>query len=205
MFYSESDGYMQDLYFYNQNPNQNFNNQCNSYMNMGIQNPNMVNNQNGMYMGMPQNNFGTNQSQNISNFYPSTYKIIAPVASRVISNTNCQFINEDILNNMVDTVYNIVDGQIEYEDVSNINNKTEVSTQSSNSQGTTVNNSRTSDTKQSAQNTVSSKIKIHDSLLRDIIRIIIIKELLSRNRFNQNNYQNLMPNSNYSGMQIYNW
>lgn len=189
MFCSNNDNYMQDLYFYNQYPNNTYNpcmNNCGSVM----QNPNMMNNMNGMYMGQ-----NASPNQNLSNLYPSVYRIIMPVISRVLSNSNCQFFNEDILNNMVDTVYNIVEGQIEYEEEpinrTSINNSENSSSNNnssnSGSSNTTSRNSETRTVQQVNQNSSGRNVR-NDNLLRDIIKILILKELISRRnqQFNQN-------------------
>lgn len=204
MFYSNNDSYMQDLYFYNQNPNSwnNFNPFMNN-MNPGMQNSNMMNsNMNNMYMGQ-NTGYCMNQSQNLNNLYPSTYRIIFPVALRVISNCNHQYINEDVLNNMVDTVYNIVDGQIEYEEDSIAVNKQEGSLSNNNSANTnSASMSKATDTRQTTTQTVSNSRgnNRHDSLLRDIIKIIILRELLSRNQTMPNH----MQQPGYYNSQMYN-
>lgn len=214
MFYSNNDSYMQDLYFYNQNPNSwnNYSPFMNN-MNYGMQNPDMISsNMNNMYMNQnPNVGYGMNHPQNLNNLYPSTYRIILPVALRVIANSNYQYINEDALNNMVDTVYNIVDGQIEYEDDSNnTTSKQEMSSSNSNSNNSANINtnsvSKVADTRQSTTQTVTAprRNNRHDSLLRDIIKIIILRELLSRNQFMTNRQQNFMQTQPYCNSQIYN-
>lgn len=214
MFYSNNDSYMQDLYFYNQNPQSwsNYSQPMNN-INPSIQNPNMMNsNINSMYMGANSNmGYNMNYPQNLNNLYPSTYRIILPVALRVIANSNYQYINEDALNNMVDTVYNIVDGQIEYEEDSNIN-KQEMSSNNNSNNSTSVTSanvnsvSRTTDTRQTTTQTVTTSRgnNRQDSLLRDIIKIIILKELLSRNQTNPNNRPNFMQTPFYCNSQMYN-
>ena len=205
MFYSGNDNYMQDLYFGNQMYG------ANTY------NPNGMNNMtNPMYMnnGMCPNQFQNqipNQPVSINNMYPSLYRILMPVISRVVSNSNYQFFNEDVLNNMVDTVYNITDGQINYE---NDNDNEQVTTQERNSntqtntasvsqtnQNTTTTNTSTrmntnTQTTRNANSTNSS----NDSLLRDIIKILIIRELISRRQFQNPTMQNNMNMYNMNNM-----
>ncbi len=167
MFYSGNDNYMQDLYFYNQMPN-------NTYNPYASQNPNMMN-MPGMYMGQNPNFLNnTLPNQNLTNLYPSIYKIINPVVSRVVQNSNYQFLNEDTLNNMVETVYSIVDGQIEYGDEP-ISSKENLSN-TNNNQVTNQTVRTTETTKQNA----NFQTTRNDSLLKDIIKILIIKELLSK-------------------------
>ena len=206
MFYQNNDNYMQDLYFYNQQPNNTYNpyitNNANGMIpnnTMGVNNMGNVMPMNGMFMGQ---NPTMMPAQNLSSLYPSIYRIINPVVSRVVSNGNNQIINEDYLNNMVDTVFNIVEGQIETEPVQNPRN-----TQSENqiNSNTSSNNNQTSRTTESNRQTTvsqsSSRNNRNDSLLRDLIKILIIKELLARNQYQRqymqmpfNNMQQFNPN-----------
>ena len=184
MFYSNNDNYMQDLYFYNQTPNNTyFPNNMPNYNIPLTQNQNMIN---PMYNN---SNMNANQMcQNINNLYPNIYRIINPVVLKVIANSNYQFLNDDVLNNMTDTVYNIVEGQIGYDD--------NISTTTENSQSTSSNTNSVS----SNSNSRVTETR-HDNLLKDIIKILILKEILSRpNRNNPNYYPyyNQMPyNPNY--------
>ena len=140
MYYPNNyDGYMQDFYFYNQNPN--------TYMNF---NPGF----------MP--NYNSAHTINLSYYYPSLYKILMPVIIRVIQNSNFQFLNEEVINNIVDTVYSIVEGDViqpepRAETANNINQ------QNGNSQTNKPNNSNRD-----------------NELLKDIIKILVIKELQNR-------------------------
>ena len=135
MYYPNNyDGYMQDYYFYNQNPN--------TYMNF---NPNFI----------------PNQTMNLSYYYPSLYKILMPVIIRVIQNSNFQYINEEVINNMVDNVYNIVEGEI------NTKSASQSDMQSNNSNNTNTTRPQESKTQ-------------NNELLKDIIKILVIKELQNR-------------------------
>lgn len=191
MFYSNNDSYMQDLYYYNQIPNSTFMNGCASNM---LGNSNMQpmmqggiasspNNQIFMNSGMIPNNMPI---QNLSNMYPSIYRILNPVISRIVSNNN-QSISEDLLNNMTDTVFNIVEGQIDlgedYETQGN--NRTDNQSINANSSNNNSSNRGAETTRQNSQNpqTSNARHNRNDSLLRDLIKILIIKELLSRNHF----------------------
>ena len=123
MYYANQNGnYMQDLNFYNQiSPNiQNPNN----FNQFGV--PMQFNNNSLPYNQMPNqvfpnNNSGLSMNQimqmnnNLENMYPCTYRIINPVVERVVDGTfsRNQIVNEDNLNNMVDTVFNIVEVQLE--------------------------------------------------------------------------------------------
>lgn len=212
MFYSNNDSYMQDLYFYNQVPNNTYMNSFANNMMGNTMNPNMQMMPNNMGNTMPSTMQTNNQAgmfpnntmpvQNLNNLYPSIYRIVNPVVSRVVSNNN-QPITEDLLNNMTDTVFNIVEGQVDLGDDPVQRNTTSENQSSSNTSSNMSSNnntsSRTTETRQ--QQTSSSQTSFrnnrNESLLRDLIRILIIKELLSRNQFqrqfSQNSFYNQQP------------
>lgn len=196
MFYPNN-SYMEDLYFYNQIPNgQYINNLGNSVMNNQMM-PNFAGvgnmyqtNPGGVNFGNP-NMFMPGQMinsgmpiQNLNNLYPSIYRIINPVVSKVVSNGNNQMINEEGLNNMVDTVFNIVEGQINLEE-ENQSSRTTINENQINQNQTTntssgINsNSRTSDTNR--QSNTNNRNPRCDSLLKDLIKILIIKEIFLKN------------------------
>ncbi len=187
MFYSNNDGYMQDLYFYNQIP-------TNTYMNTF---PNgMSTNQNIQMMpnNIPINNPGM---QNLNSLYPSIYRIVNPVVSRVVSNSN-QPINENLLNNMTDTIYNIVEGQVDLggdDQVQRNSASIETSAQTSTGANQSVNTRNTESRSQPINNQTNFRNTRNESLLRDLIKILIIKELLSRNQLQRQFYQNPYYNS----------
>lgn len=198
MFYSGNDNYMQDLYFYNQIPNQN------TYNGVGMNNVNMQNPMmnNGMYMNQNPNMYSAQAQQpNINTLYPSTYRILMPVVSKVVANSNCQFLNEDVLDNMVDTVFNITEGQINYENepeqvktrernTTAQTNTTSVSQTNPNNNNTTNVSSTTTRVNNVAQTSNNSTNNSNDNLLRDIIKILIIREILFRRQFPNSNMQN---------------
>ena len=189
MFYQDNNDYMRDLFFYGNNMNSNYP-YGNNMMYENMQNPYMQN-----------NNFQRpmqNQGMILENMYPQIYKIIDPVANRVISNSNYKYMTEDVLNNMVDTVFNIVEG-----DVSNLtNNQTsamqgdDTVTTNTNSVSNSNNNRSQNSSNSSSNDRRGNNISMDNQsnsnrLLKDLIKIIIIKELISRRNFN----------SNYSDMQ----
>lgn len=186
--YMNNDSYMQDFYNYNQMPNN-----MNPYMNNGfMQNPNMIQNQNmigGMYTNQNMYLGNNNNNQDLTNYYPSTYRIINPVVSRVVQNSNYQYLNEDTINNMVDTVFSIVDGQIDLRDDTNsVDTQTQTQTQNTTTSTNGIQRQTTTETVRSQNNSTTQNNR-SDNILRDLIRILIIKELLSR-RNNNINYMN---------------
>ena len=179
--YYQNGNYMQDLNYYNQNPNLNLNynyNQIpNSYQNMNI------------------NNQMTNMPQNLSTFYPAVYRIIQPISSQVVSNNNTSYLTEDLLNNMVESVYNIVEGDI------NMNNNSNISTENSRDTDNSTNCSRaqtTSSSNSSRANSSSNVGNSQNALLKDLIKIMILNDIIARRNVNQLNIQNGMNNMNQS-------
>lgn len=204
MFYSNNDGYMQDLYFYNQMPNSTY---MNGFGNNMVGSPNLQLNQgnpgiNSM-MFQPQGFIpNTYSSTNLNNLYPSIYRIISPVISRVVSNNN-QPITEEALNNMTDTVFNIVEGQIDFADdqiqkSSQPESQTAINTANANSQ------SRSQDPSRNSTNKLQSRSNSrNDYLLKDFIKTLIIKELLLKNQMQRQNpnvgmMQGYIPYNNFN-------
>ena len=202
MFYSGNDNYMQDIYYYNQNSN--------TYPGVNGY-PNNINNnfwgQNAPYMSsnMMQNNINPSNINfnNIDMLYPSIYRVLMPVILRVLQNNSYQYLNEDILNNMVDTVYNIVEGQVDYNDDpdsnSNSGNQSSNNNNSSNSSNSQSNRNNETRAQSTNSNSSISNSRRDNPLLRDIIKILIIKEILRKNqvKFNQMS-QSQLYNPNYN-------
>ena len=116
-------------------------------------------------------------SQNLNDYYPQIYKIVNPVVQKVVSGNNYQFTNEDSVNNIVDVVVGITAG-----DINNLENVGNNSAKQSNS-----------------SNSGSTQSQENNMLLKDLIKILTIKELQSKQnvrRFpytygNQNPYYNM--------------
>lgn len=188
--YYQNGNYMQDLNYYNQTPNFGYNpyNQTNNFQNQTTNN----NTQN--ISGMP--NMSIGQCQNLSAMYPAVYRIISPVASQVISNNNTNFLTEEALNNMVDTVYSIVEGDI------NVTNDPVTTNISETTENTSTSCSRTNSPNSSgagARSSTSNSVQNRsNSLLRDMIKIIILNEISSRRQCSMNPMmmQNSMMNAN---------
>ncbi len=160
----------------------------------------------------PYMNNGCSSQNSMNNMYPQVYRIINPVAQRVISNNSYPYYNEDNINNMVDTVYNIVEGDV---NTLTSTSTTQVSGDDtmSQSQGTSRsasqnNNNTRQVTSETTRSTTSSMTvqttNSNNQLLRDLIKIIILKELLSRqNNCGCNNNFNCGMNSMNAGTQNY--
>lgn len=105
MFYPSYDDYMRDIFYYNGLAGNNMAFQANPGASGYMVGPGYMNN--GGYMGGMQN-FGNN----INNLYPSIYRIVYPVVQKVTSENNFQVINDEIVTNTTDTIYNIVEGDL---------------------------------------------------------------------------------------------
>lgn len=161
MYYPNAN-YMQDLNYYNQTPNYGY---CPYGPNGGNQ--------------MPM------QTQNLNGMYPAVYRIISPVVTQVLATNNYGYLTEDSFDNLVNTVYNIVEKDIPKTNQVTSNNP--VSTENSNGGNCTRNASN--------PNSVSAHVtKNQNSLLRDLIKILILNEILNK-RQNQN-IPMMMPNTN---------
>lgn len=181
--YYQNGNYMQDLNYYNQNPSYGFNPY--SQNNYAFQNMNTQMNRQQNVMQMP-------QYQNISAMYPAVYRIISPVVSQVLCNTNTGYLTEESLNNLVDTVYNTVEGDINLADYSNVSTTTTSNETNSGSNATRCANNTNSNTTVS---TVSTSNK-PNALLRDLIKIMILTDIISRRQNQTVTMSNNIPNAN---------
>ncbi len=200
MYYQNYDDYMRDVFYFNQMPNQNI-----GYPNMGynMQNPNLAFNNPNVNMNSNFSNGNQNYNNmypNYNNMYPDIYRIIQPVVSRVVTGNNYQYINDDNLNSMVDTVYNIIEGENMSTNSENKNNTTT---------STTTNQRTNSNSQNNTQNTGNSNSQVSDpsnnnqnssNLLKDLIKILIIKEIINRN-----NLRRMSNNSMYGYQNIPNY
>ena len=132
----------------------------------GLQNPNNMYYMNGV----------NSNNTNLNNLYPSIYKIVNPVIQKVVNGNNSQFINEEIVDNITDVVVGITAG-----DISNMEKEVNTDVRKQN-------NSNNQQPSSNANNTCNN-----DGLLRDLIKILVIKELISRNNVRRFPYT-------YSGM-----
>ena len=168
MFY-DNGSYMQDLNYFNQNPIMNQNFGYNPYMMNNFQNQNPTEMQN---------------QQNINAMYPACYRIIYPVALQIVNNSNIQYLTEEGLNSMVDKVYNIVEGDISLNDSNSFQEPTQVS------------NNRNQNSNSNA-NVVSKdyeKCNKRNDLLKDLIKVIILNQIISKKRNQARMIQNYNMN-----------
>ena len=143
------------------------------------------------FNGLQQNNMGYPYmgfyNQNLNDYFPSIYKIVNPVVQKVVSGNNYQFTNEDSVNNIVDVVMGITAGDIN--NLENTGNSDLNSRRQNQSQSSNCNSSN------SNMNSQSQDIKENNALLRDLIKILTIKELQSKQNVRRfpYTYGNNMP------------
>ena len=114
-------------------------------------------------MGYPFMGFN---NQNLNDYFPSIYKIVNPVVQKVVSGNNYQFTNEDSVNNIVDVVLGITAGEINsLENVGNVSQDLNRKQQSNPGQ---------------TQGSCSNNQCQENQLLKDLIKILTIKELQSK-------------------------
>lgn len=104
MFYPSYDDYMRDIFYYNGLAGNNMAYQTNP-MSAGMPGG-CMNNAMNYNSGMPMNN------SNINNLYPSIYRIVYPVVQKVTSESNFQIVNEETITNATNTIYDIVEGDL---------------------------------------------------------------------------------------------
>ena len=163
--YFQNGNYMQDLNYYNQIQNYNFI----PYQNYINPNPN-----NQMSI------------QNSNSMYPAVYRIIIPVVKQVLSNNYNGYLTEESLNKMVDSVYNIVEGDISTGSTNN------------NENGENINSSnyvKTSNSSNQVQNSTNQNNK-SNALLRDLIKILILNEIFLKRQYMANQMMMQNPNIN---------
>ena len=175
MFYQNYDDYMWDIFYF-----------------IGL-----ANNSNNMFC-MP----NMNSQNNLNSYYPSIYKIINPVVQRVISGMNYQYINDDMVNDMTNTIYGIVEGDVN--NLENISSNNNLSNDNRRTNQTSAQVNTSSNNINNVNNSVNSVLSTNNSLLRDLIKILVIKELLSRNNIRRFPFNNQMMNVPYYQMPMMN-
>lgn len=99
--------------------------------------------------------------QDTSRLYPEIYGIVYPMVQKVCSRRNFGNLTEEMLNEMVNEIYNVIEPEEELE---------ERSTQKS---------VDTKNTRQKEQVKEPRRARPNNYLLRDLIRILILREILS--------------------------
>ena len=207
MFYQPRDPYYDDFYFgypgnNTYNLNQNNNNVAydpysgNNFNQVGFNDqtfsddfyryPGPRVNINGMNQNTNPNQNNVFNHQNYNHLYPSIYRILDPVVKKVVYSSGNTYLNDKILNEITEEVFNIVEGDI---------NKTESDEQIKQEQN---------QTSQSSQNQLQRKpiskdeikeacMNIRNSLIKDFIKVLIINEFNKRTIYRPNNHLNVYP------------
>lgn len=127
---------------------------------------------------------------NIEQMYPKIYKTINPIVCQMCAE-NTLPITEDLISNMTDKIYNTVITRIEADNIININVSTSNTSSNENSKTikakTNIENNRNPNNMAISQVHPQSKPEEHprNSLLNDLIRILILNNLLNQNRGSQ--------------------
>lgn len=183
-----------------------YNNQYEEYMrnslgygSMPMMNMNQMNSNTMNEMYESENNFSCNQA--VDNMYPEIYKIIYPMVCKA-----CMAVNENISEDLVSRIVNEIYVNVESTEVVETTRETRSSTQTVSSQANKIsrndlpNSTRTNTTSISSfgssnsktgsnltSNTSSNEVAVNtrqqekrqgNPLLRDLIRILVLRELL---------------------------
>lgn len=209
--------YMQNFNYYNQNPYSNFDQRNSRTYSTGYNNLNYQTN--GLfYNNIPRMGYMNNQNQfnmfnnvnpinnfldvsTISQLYPDIYKIVYPIVNNLLSTMNLSMIDNNLIDNMTDTVLKILDGECQKQSENNgcnKNNLNELYTEtvgninSNNNNREIDNNNNSNNVRNNSSNNNGSNNTINNlenQFLKDIIRIIILNELIKLiNKFNFNTF-----------------
>ena len=192
------DDYMQNLLGGNYYPYQNTyepmvrNTGCCNHMNEYNQygysdyEPNFpyMSNQNITYGQMPYNYIPNylqrNLATDLEDLYPEIYKIIYPMIQKICSQ-NTRPIDEDLLEEMTNTIYSNIEANNVINLNINVDNSTSENNRSETSSKPAVNNRSVSNVQNSAEKEKHKENRpFNNSSLRDLIRILLIRELLGR-------------------------
>ncbi len=101
---------------------------------------------------------------NLEEFYPDTYKVIHPIVVKECS-TNTMPITKEIIEKLTDNVYNAVEIDLKIE----------------------TNTMKKDDKNINSKQPEDRNIRQRNSTLRDLIKILILNELLNNGRYPENN------------------
>lgn len=177
---------------------------------LGYPNNNMynTNSRENVYMYSAQN---TTVSNEIEQYYPEIYKIIYPMVCKSCNN-NTSTITKELIENMTDEIYFAIESDNEIDLNITINNEVRNNNsevQSNNTQSTNnrnITNSKDKNVVIKEENRGENKKdkenredrRIRNNTLRDLIKILIIRQLL-RNRPNRPNFPQRPPRPPFPG------
>lgn len=175
MYYNDYEEYMRDVLGYNSiQPNIHKENYYASQMGMlnQLNQTTQQNQVNQMHSNFIPRNLNTNTffKSNIEDLYPDIYKVVNPVISKICKK-NTKPITEDVLEDMVTEVFNNVN--IDDINIVNINIETK-DTRKTSSKDIREN-------KENKDNRDDRRRRPNNQILRDLIKILILNQILSRN------------------------
>ena len=105
---------------------------------------------------------GNNNRTNLNMLYPEIYRVIYPVVKNILDNTNISIVDDKFINSIVKNVLSILEGE---------------------------NKVCTDDKESNNSNANSSVSEKEDNFLEELIKVIVIKEIISIiNRLNLNSF-----------------
>ncbi len=165
-----------------------YDNQYEEYIRSVLGYPSTANmNQNQMYQNEYPNPSQINMRNDLEEFYPEIYKIIYPMVQKVCDG-NMRANSREEIEQMTDEIYSAIEdnNQINV----NINLGNTVSTTNSNTQNRNEQHKEEGQKKSSEKqevenrNAKESRISLRNNNLRDLIKILLIRELLRRRHNN---------------------
>lgn len=182
MFYNDYEDYMRRVLNY-PNPDRNtYPIYENNYF-PNIQSNNMVEGNNMPFVNVPEFNI-TDANEKINKMYPEIYRLINPIVEKCC-NENNEPITQELVEKMVNEIYDVVEEQPDT--VVNVN--VEVSNREEK-------NIKERNIKQEENRNINSRRR-NNFLLRDLIKILILNNLLRKNNVNIHPRPNY-PNMNHS-------
>lgn len=170
MYNETYDDYIRSILGYP--PISSLNNEYNDYRNQNM-NYNMTSNM------MNTNSMNTTTDMDLENCYPEIYKIVYPMVCKKCDSVGMPVTNDDI-QNMTDEIYFALEGRAEVQ--LNINLGNEVRSSEKSSTNTTRTVDKKPDVKISEASPENRETRQMNRGLRDLIQILLIRELLRRRR-----------------------
>lgn len=123
---------------------------------------------------MMNSSFNQNNNQELEQCYPEIYKVVYPMVKRACQNVNTS-VTKEMIDEMTDELYVMVEGNDDVYLNINLNNNVE----NVNTVKSVTQNNRSQEVRQESKEIRSENRQINRGL-SDIIRILILRELLSR-------------------------
>ena len=151
----------------------------NGFQDYRNQNMTMDYNMTSNIMNMNTNSMNTTSDMDLESCYPEIYKIVYPMITKKCSSVRMPVTNDDI-QNMTDEIYFALEGRAEVQ--LNINLGNEVRSSETSRTNTTRNVDKKPEVKVSEVSDEKRETRQINRGLRDLIQILLIRELLRRRR-----------------------